>query len=394
MKKKLWAVLLCGCLAITACGGKTEDVNKGSESEEEGNSQSGQLLNGGQTSNGDSSSGDTTEVTLGNINAADSTASGGQYWNPKGSVTLGEYLGIEVEKIDVSVSDDEVQSEIDYFLYNNSELKEVTDRTDVQEGDYINMDYELIVDGESVDQSEDYDLELGNDYFEFEEKLIGAHAGDELSLEMTIADDYYEDYLGMTGTYKVKINSIQEMIEPELNDETIAELTSCATVEEYRQSVYDGLLAQAQENAENQQRIAVIDKIIENSTFLDLDPADAQAYVDETISYYSYYASMYGMEMDDFLQLFFNSTYEEFEKLVKEEADAVVKQYLILDAVAEAEKIEVTDQEYQDALTAYTSEYGYDTSEEAEEGLGKDAVMQAVLRDKVYELLMNSAIIK
>ncbi len=392
MKKKLWAVLLCGCLAITACGGKTEDVNKSSENGEDSSGQSGQLLNGGQTSNGDSASGDTSEVTPGNT--ADSTASEGQYWNPKGSVTLGEYIGIEVEKIDVSVSDDEVQSEIDYFLYNNSELKEVTDRTDVQEGDYINIDYELIVDGESVDQGEDYDLELGNDYFEFEDQLIGAHAGDELSLEMTIADDYYEDYLGMTGTYKVKINSIQEMIEPELNDETIAKLTSCATVEEYRQSVYDGLLAQAQENAENQQRIAVIDKIIENSTFLDLNPADAQAYVDETISYYSNYASMYGMEMDDFLQMFFNCTYEEFEKLVKEEADAVVKQYLILDAVAEAEKIEVTDQEYQDALTSYASEYGYDTPEEAEDELGKDAILKAVRRDKVYELLMNSVIIK
>lgn len=384
MKKKLWTVLLCGCLAVTACGGKTEDANKGSENGEEGSSQSGQLLNGGQTSDGDSASGDTSG----------SNAAEGQYWNPKGSVTLGEYVGIEVEKIDVSVSDDEVQSEIDYFLYNNSELKEVTDRTDVQEGDYINMDYELIVDGESVDQGEDYDLELGNGYFEFEEQLIGAHTGDELNLEMTIADDYYEDYLGMTGTYKIKINSIQEMIKPELNDETIAKLTSCTTVEEYRQSVYDGLLAQAQESAENQQRIAVIDKIIENSTFLDLNPADAQAYVDETISYYSYYASMYGMEMDDFLQLFFNCTNEEFEKLVKEEADTVVKQYLILDAVAEAEKIEVTDQEYQDALTAYTSEYGYDTPEEAEEGLGKDAVMQAARRDKVYEFLMNSVIIK
>lgn len=322
------------------------------------------------------------------------TVTEGEYWNPKGTVELGKYLGVEVDKIEVSITDEQVQEEIDYFLLNNADYEDVTDRDKVQEEDCVDIDYSLTVDGEIVDEDEGYKLELGNGEFDFEERLIGARIGDTIELETTIEDSFYNEYVGQTGTYRVTVNAIQKLVVPELTDGTVSDLTDYETVAEYRESVRESLEDEAELNSHDAQRKAAFEKIMEASVFSGLDEKDVQSYVDETISYYSYYANMWGIEVGELTEMYFGISYEEFVADVKKEAEYVVKQYLILDAVIAAEKIELTDQEYEEKLADYAEEYGYDDPQEAEEMLGKEEIRCSVLRDKAFEKIVDSLVIK
>ena len=138
----------------------------------------------------------------------------------------------------------------------------------------------------------------------------------------------------------------------------------------------------------------MFDAIIADSTFTGISDADKQSYVDEMIEYYSSYATYLGFELKDFINMYFNFSYEEFLELAQEEADIMVKQNLIQDAVAKAENLEVSDQEYTDYLANYAAENSFDSPEDAEKEFGKEAFLQVILRDKAYELLVDSMIIK
>lgn len=377
MKKKLFVLMMAGCLAVTGCGNKDE-ASKGdttptpTEEAASPTTQAGGLIN----------------------NSGNSTVSEGAYWAPQGTIVLGDYKGIEVPKVTFEVTDEEIQAEIDYFLYYQSELQEVTDRTDVQEGDIINIDYSLTVDGEEIDSNTGYDLELGTDDMEIEAEMIGAEVGDQKVITRNIEDDYnYADYVGQEGIYTVVINSIQQEYTPELTDELVAANTDYSTVEEYRQGLYDELYASEEEAAANEQISNCFRVIIDQSEFTGLAEADAQSYVDEMISYYENYASMYGLDTETFISVFTGSTYDEFLASAKEQGDYVVKQNLILKKIIEKENLELTDEEYADGLADYATEYGYETTEEFEEYAGKDEVSEALLLDKAYNLVVDSMIV-
>lgn len=382
MKKKLVMMLLCGCLVLTGCGDGSEKENADATptAEAEDNAGGGLLNNAsGNNNSGDSTSSDT---------------SNGAYWKPQGYVTLGKYLGVEVEKVDFEVTEEDIQEEIDYFLYYQSELVEITERNIAMGDDVVNIDYTLTVGGEEVGGDEGYDLELDGDDLEFADRLIGMHVGDTKEITMTIRDDYlYGDYVGQEGVYSVTINKIQEEVIPELTDELVAANTDYSTIEEYKQGIYEELYASKKDSAESEQIVNGFKKIMEESVFTGLSDADAQSYIDEMVSYYESYASMYGMDTETFIQLFTGSTYNEFLDLAKEQADYVVKQNLILAAVIAKENLELTDQEYTDGLSAYAADYGYDSPEEFEEYAGEAEVRDALLLDKAYDMIIDAMVI-
>lgn len=389
MRKKWIVMLLCGCLALSGCGGKDEDETVNNDNNNKG--QSGSLLNPG----GNSGDNNVTPGVGGDQENNDNPGiATGAYWDPEGSVTLGKYLGVEVEKVSYEVTDEEIEAEIDYFLRSNAELLEVTDRNTVESGDVVKVDYTLSIGGEEIDSSEGEDVEIGGEYYDFEEELIGAFVGESKTVEKEISDTYYSNYLGQTGTYIVNIKAIQTRIIPELTDETVASFTDYSTVEQYRESVFNELEQQKIEEAQERQVNLMFDAIIADSTFTGISDADKQSYVDEMVEYYSSYATYLGFELKDFIDMYFNFSYEEFLNLAQEEADIVIKQNLIQDAVVKAENLEVSDQEYTDYLAAYAAENSFDSPEDAENEFGKDAFLQVILRDKAYELLVNSMIVK
>lgn len=377
MKKKLLMMLMCGCLAFTGCGNdkpQEEQQPEGTPTPEAENNKGGGLINN---------------------NSSVNNREGGAYWDPQGTVVLGNYFGVEVDKIDYEVTEEDIQKEIDYFLYYQGELVEITDRTVVEADDFVNISFSLTVDGEEVDSDDGYDLEIGTNDLEFENDLIGLNVGDTKEFTKTIEDEYnYKDYVGQEGVYSVTINQIMEEVIPELTDELVADKTDFATVEEYKQNLYDELYASKEESAKSEQIVNGFKKIIEDCSFSDLNEEDVQSYVDEMVDYYESFASTYGMDIDTLLQIFTGTGYDEFVESMKEAGDYIVKQNLVLMQVAAQEKMELTDQEYADGIAAYTVDYGFASPEEFLASASEEDIREALLMDKAYNKIVDSMVIK
>lgn len=397
MKKKLWMMLMCGCLVLSGCGG--EEKNNEEPTPTVGGS--GGLLDNKEDGQGDNKGQEGSEGG-GLLNSAGEANAAGAYWDPRGSVELGQYLGIEVEKIAVEVTEEEVQEEIDYFLYMKSDLVEVEGQEFVLGGDWVNIDYTLTVGGEEIDSYEGYNVEVGSDSFDFETYLIGMRVGESKEVTLIIADGYYdyssqggENYVGKQGVYNFTVNMIQEEVLPELTDELVAENTDYATVEEYRQGVYDELYASKEQANNNQQVMNAFQKIMDASVFSGINDKDIQSYVDETVSNCENYASMYGLSVEDFLSFYAgNISYDEFVQKAKEEGEYTVKQNLILKTVIEKESLALTDAEYTEGLSSYAANYDYDSPEEFEADYGKAEIENALLLDKAYNLIVDSIVVK
>lgn len=398
MKKKWLAVLLCGCLVFTGCGSDGEDEKETSGGNEPPR-ESGGLLSGnrGDSQKGDGGDGDAPSVTPdGGTDGADSgdTPSGGAYWHPQGSVVLGNYIGVTVEAVDAVVTDEDVQSELDYLVNQHSEPREITDRNVVESGDYVCVDYTLLVGGEEVDAVQDEYLTVDAGYYDFDGQLAGLYLSESKTIECEIADYVYSEYEGQTGTYIVQIKSINELVVPELTDAFIAEKTEFGTLEEYRQDVYDTLLKEAEDDAKNKQRVAAFEKIMADSTFSGLSDADVQSYVDEVTANYEQYASSWGMDFDTFVSLFMGATKDEFIALAKEDGEYTVKQYLILDAVIKDANITLTDEEYTAALTAFAAENDFDSPQAVEDYYYKEDLVEQFRRDKAYDMIVDSIVVQ
>ncbi|MDE7326555.1 MAG: hypothetical protein K2N63_09795 [Lachnospiraceae bacterium] len=395
MKKKWLAVLLCGCLAFAGCGsgedGEEASNNDGNKGE------SGSLISGNKNNNqgsqDENSGSPTASPDLSNPDLDGENVQTGQYWHPQGSVVLGQYTGVSVDRVLAEVSDEDVKSEIDYLLNQHSEPKAVEGRNVVENGDYICVDYTFFVGGEQVDEVKEEYLTVGNGYYDFEENLVGTLIGESKTVECEVQDYAYSDYVGQTGTYIVNIISINELIVPELTDAFIAEKTDFDTVDAYRQDIYDTLLAEATEDARGRERVAAFEKIMENSTFSGISDADIQSYVDETIEYFEQYASMWGMDVESIVSLFYGASYEEFLALAREDGEYAVKQYLILDAVIKDAGITLTDEEYTEALAAYAAENDFASPEEVEETYYKEDLVEQFLRDKAYDMIVDSMVV-
>lgn len=396
MKKKLVAVLLCGCLAFAGCGSGSGDGEEANADNGADKGESGSLLSGNKNNSSATvtpAADDETDGS-GDTQGDEADTAQGAYWAPQGSVVLGNYSGVVVDKVEAAVSDDDVQYEIDSLLDQHSEPVEITDRNTVENGDYVCVDYTLYVDGEEIDSVEDEYLTIGSGYYDFEDGLIGALLSESKTIECEIEDAVYSDYVGETGTYVARIKSINELVTPELTDEFIAENTEFDTVEAYRQSIYDTLLAEAEQDAADDQIVAAFQKIMADSTFTGLSDADVQSYVDEVLSYYEQYASMWGMDIESLASLFFGVSYDEFVELAREDGDYVVKQNLILAAVVDDAGITLTDEEYTTALTEYAAENDFESPEAVEEYYYKEDLVEHFLFNKAYDMIVDSIVVQ
>lgn len=392
MKKKWLAVLLCGCLAFAGCGSDAEE--EASNSDPGGQRESGGLMSG----NRDNNTGDTTPTAAPEDGADGDTqgdaATEGQYWHPQGSVVLGDYIGITVDKVDVAVSDEDVQDELDYLVNQHVTPREITDRNTVENGDYVCVDFTLMVSGEQVDDVKEEYLTVGEGNYDFEEQLVGLYVSESKTIECEINDIMYSEHMGETGTYIVQVKSINERVVPELTDAFIAENTEYDTLAEYRQDIYDTLLLEAEQDAKSKQVFDAFEKIMAGSTFSGLSDADVQSYVDGVVANYEQNASAWNMEFEQFISLFMGVDKEEFLKLAKEDGEYTVKQYLILDAVIKDANITLTDEDYTAALTAFAAENDFDSPQAVEDYYYKEDLVEQFRRDKAYDMIVDSIVVQ
>lgn len=310
----------------------------------------------------------------------------------QGTVTLGNYMGLEITDPDSEVTDEDVENQIEYVLQNNPIQIPVTDRP-AQEGDIVNIDYVGLKDGEAFDggSAEGYDLTLGSGTFidGFEDGLIGAEVGEERDLNLTFPENYGNaDLAGQDVVFEVTVNSITEEQDAVLDDDFVQRVSDTSkTVEEYRQEVRESLEKIAQQSAQVQRQNEAIDLAVENSTFEGLDEQvdgefndqldQMEAVLVQNGMTLENYAAMYGMDE------------EGFKDYMRSSIEDSIKINLVCQAIAEKEDLQVEDADRLEVAALYD----LDSPDQLVEAYGQDAVDEAARNVKVMNFLVDHAVL-
>lgn len=307
-------------------------------------------------------------------------------------VTLGEYMGIEVSVDAPAVTDEYVQSYIEYVLQSNLISTEVTDRP-VETGDIVNIDYEGKIDGVAFEGGTDqgHDLEIGSGSFidGFEDGLIGAKIGETLDVKVTFPEDYRNaEVAGKDAVFTVTVNSIHTESLPVLTDEFVQGLeVECDTVEEFEQYVYDLLMEDEQATHDANAQLLILDAVKANCEFKELPEAIVTRYYDRIRENMNYYASMYGYDLETFLAANGSS-----EDEIKQNAEEAAKEILVMKAIAEAEGLEVTEDEMEAELAETAELYGYEL-EDYKASIDVKAYKEYMMTNKVLDFLLENAVV-
>lgn len=264
----------------------------------------------------------------------------------KPEVTLGEYKGVEVEKTEAEVTDADVEAELKKVQEQNSRLVTVEDRA-VADGDQTVIDFEGFVDGQAFDggQAEDYTLVIGSHSFidTFEDQLIGKNIGDDVEVNVTFPAEYHAaDLAGKPATFKVKIKEIKVKELPELNDEFAGEVSEFETLDAYKEDIKNKLAETKQSQAKAENENNVVQKVVENAQ-LDIPAPMVDEQVRNMIEDYARRLQSQGITFEQYLQ-FTGSTVEQLQDQMRPQAELRLRTRLVLEAVAEAEKIEPSEE--------------------------------------------------
>lgn len=382
MKKKMLTFLLAGITAmllLTGCGNKEE--------QQENTPTPTEVVKATETP--------VPTETVAPTEAAPveepTTAPEGTETPAETKVTLGQYKGLKLYEVDSSVIAEELFATLEEY----AELV-VVDRAAV-EGDTVNINYVgkkdgVAFDGGTDDSEAGTDLTLGSGQFidGFEEGLIGAVAGEVRDLNLTFPENYTSaDLAGQSVVFTVTVNAVKESVVPELTDAFAAENLGCNTVAEYITALY---AVRNEESFYNQ-----ISEYLMTSSTVENYPADAiavekQSMIDYYTSYAEYLGSMFGMDTEAALtSLFGFESLEVLESYAEEYAYNVVKNMLILTEIALVEKLEVSEEEYQNRALIYAQTYGYEDVESFETDYGKDMVVEAVTMDYVMDYIISQS---
>lgn len=309
-------------------------------------------------------------------------------------VKLGDYKGLEIEKQDTELTDDELQESIDHSLGHLAEMVVKEDGA-VENGNTVNIDFTGSVDGEEFEggQAEGYDLEVGSGSFipGFEEQLEGMKTGEEKDVVVTFPEEYHaEELAGKEATFKTKVNEIKYKDVPELNDEIANELDSNAeTVDEYKENLRKRLSEQKATEAENTEKEEAINKATENTT-IDIPEAMVNTELDRMIQEFGQRIQQQGLDLQTYYQIS-GQNEDQLREQMKDDAEQRVKTNLTLTAIADAENVEVSDEDIDKELEKMSEQFNISV-EDIKSTLGNtDIVKNDVRIQKVIDLLRDNA---
>lgn len=271
----------------------------------------------------------------------------------KPSVELGQYKGVKVDKADVEVTEEEITAEIDKERDKNSRTVDVTDRP-VKDGDIATIDFEGFVDGAAFEggKGTDYPLTIGSHAFipGFEEELVGAELGVETDVNVTFPEDYQaEELAGKAAVFKCTVKRLQEKQLPELDDDFVSEISEESdTVEEYKEEIRKKIEKRKMDEAKAVKEDAVIDAIIADAK-MDIPEAMIETQQRQTVQEYAQRMQSQGISMEQYMQ-FTGMTNDMLLEQVKPQVMKKIQSRLVLEAVAAAEDIQVTDEEIDQEL--------------------------------------------
>lgn len=277
----------------------------------------------------------------------------------KPEVTLGQYKGVEVEKADASVSAEDVEAELKKVQEQNARLLTVEDRG-VEDGDQTVIDFEGFVGGKGFEggKAEDYPLTIGSHSFidTFEEQLIGKKIGEECEVNVTFPTEYHAaDLAGKPATFKVTVKEIKVKELPELNDEFASEVSEFDTLDEYKKDVEKKLAEKKEIEANSKNEDAVVAKVVENASMEIPDKMiDAQA--ENMVQDMARRMQSQGLSLDMYLK-YTGMTVEQMKEQARPDAEKRIRTRLVLEAVAQAENIQISDEKVDEEVAKMAEAY-------------------------------------
>ncbi|MBS2969916.1 trigger factor [Metabacillus sp. KIGAM252] len=312
----------------------------------------------------------------------------------KPEVKLGDYKGLEVDKDDAEVTDEDVDQELKQLQERQAELV-VKEEGKIEDGDTVVMDFEGFVDGEAFEggQADNYSLEIGSGSFipGFEEQLVGLETGAEKDVEVTFPEEYHaEDLAGKAATFKVKIHEIKAKELPELDDEFAKDVDEeVETLEALKAKTKERLQETRKTEAENKLRDALVEKAAENAE-VEIPQVMIDSEVERMMKEFEQRLQMQGMNLELYFQ-FSGQDEEALKQQMNEDAAKRVKFNLTLEAVASAESLEVTDAEVEEELSKMAEMYNMPV-DSIKQALGStDAVKEDLKIRKAIDFLVENS---
>lgn len=313
----------------------------------------------------------------------------------KPEVTLGKYLGVAVKKADIAVSEEEVTAEIERERESNARMVTVEGRP-VEDGDTAVIDYEGFVDGEAFEggKEENHSLVIGSHSFidTFEEQLIGKNTGDNVTVNVTFPEDYHSpEVAGKAAMFQVKINEIKAKELPELDDEFAQDVSEFDTLAEYRESVEKKLIERKEAEARREKENLLIEKIIEDSQ-MEIPEAMIDTQTENMVDDFANRLAQQGMPMEQYMQ-FTGMTEEKLMEQMRPDALKRIQSGLVLEAIAKAEDIQVSEDDVETEIGNMAEMYGMEVDklkeifvESERENMKKDLAIQ-----KAVDLIVEKA---
>ena len=280
----------------------------------------------------------------------------------KPEITLADYKGVEIEKVDSEVTEEDVMAEILKDQKENSRSITVEDRA-AQLDDEVTINFEGFIDGEAFEggKGENYKLTLGSHSFidTFEDQIVGKNIGDSFDVNVTFPEDYQaENLAGKPAVFKVDLLKINAIELPELDDEFAEEVSSFETFAEYKEDKMKFLQAKKDKEAERERQSKAVEKIAEAST-IEIPEPMIEYHQERIVNEFAQNLQYQGLQLEQYLKLM-NISKEDFMERVKPDAIARIKTSLVLDAVATAENIVISEDEINEEIQNMATMYQMD----------------------------------
>ena len=314
----------------------------------------------------------------------------------KPEVKLGKYKGIELKKVEYTVTDHDIEHELGHMQERNSRLVSVEDRA-VESGDTTVIDFEGFVDGVAFEggKAEGHELVVGSNTFipGFEDQIIGMNLDEEKDINVKFPEEYFSKELaGKDAVFKVKLHEIKKKELPALDDEFAKDVSEFDTLDELKASIKEKIESENKNKEKYETEEEAIKTVCEN-TEIDIPSGMIEVEIDNMVKDIETRLSYQGLNLDQYLQMM-GKTLEEVRKEFEEQAGRSVKSRLVLEAVVEAEKLEADEEEVSEKLKEMAKQYNKDEKELLENEQLKSYIAEGMKTEKAIDFIVKNAKIK
>ena len=307
-------------------------------------------------------------------------------------VELGKHTKLGIKKEEVVVTDSQIEHELHHLQEQFAEVKELDDDAVIKEGNVAVIDFEGFKDGKAFKggKGEDYSLEIGSHTFipGFEEALVGLKKGDTKDVNVTFPENYHsEDLKGQPVIFKVTVKAVKERVLPEFNKEFFEDLNvgGVESLEDLKKYIKENMTAERSKQIEDEYLFKCLDEVVKNSKF-EIPEEMTEDETNRLVKEFSEKLSYQGLKLEDYLK-YINSNINDFKATLKDEANKRVGYRLIMDAIIENEKIEVSDEELESELKKTSEQYKMSVEDFLKEIGNKELFKYDLLMRKAMEIV-------